>query len=667
VRESPISQRALVLAPRLALILLLAIPFAHFLYVAISRITYPFEIEWLEGEMAVAALRFIENPSLAHLYPPTGDPDFIPHLYPPVYHVVVAALFKLSDSMHLGWGRLVSLFATLGAMAGIGAIVHAWTRSWFAALCAALLYPMFFKASGYWYDLVRVDSLAYLFAVWAAYFMDAGRARWWKLALGCTLSYAAFFTKQTSIFIPALVLFFRGLGDVVRLVRCFRFGAHRVFRRWRRIGSCYLPFLSVLLVFGVATLSTGILIQREPLDAMFFYLLDMPSRHPIFWTFVHQRAPQSLWQHYTFLVWMLPLALWATLLTSRGGTRRSRIILIVLGAFLAVGTHIFAHSGQSMSPPAAPFHPGPFDPVGFAEVIRYVGGSWTSSILPAAALAAGAFGALTVSSLTGGPRLHGGRWVMLLFAAQHVAAVAWVKIGGYLNNFIPLFIVSGVVAGLAIHWLLTAARRPLAQGIVVIGFFGVFALTWFGTTEFAAFWSEDGEVSGEHRRFQKPISDLTEAEAEDWNPLIIDGLRYHRPPDITFGGQIPSDESRRGWEAWIDRVRHLNEDGGVYLPHHNYLGLLAGVPRGPSIDAIRDANYAGQRTPPSLLARIRNRQFRYLLMDFPLEAEWVPGDFRATVGRHYQDPTMLELREPGLEVPVPLTGAPVRPIWLYER
>lgn len=75
-----------------AALLLLAVPLFRFLRVALARFDYPFDLEWTEGGMLVNAQRLLDH---RPLYASPGL-DFIPFMYPPGYHALVAALLRLA-------------------------------------------------------------------------------------------------------------------------------------------------------------------------------------------------------------------------------------------------------------------------------------------------------------------------------------------------------------------------------------------------------------------------------------------------------------------------------------------------------------------------------------------------------------------------------------------
>ncbi|MED5371693.1 MAG: glycosyltransferase family 87 protein [Myxococcota bacterium] len=126
---------------------------------ALQRLDFPFDIEWMEGGMLVHALR-IEQGQPLYAAP---SPDWVPYIYPPFYPWLISALGEPSYLL----GRSISLVGTLAAAAaGIFAL---WRegRSPLWGLAAAGLYLSCYDESGTFYELVRTDALAMGLLTWS--------------------------------------------------------------------------------------------------------------------------------------------------------------------------------------------------------------------------------------------------------------------------------------------------------------------------------------------------------------------------------------------------------------------------------------------------------------------------------------------------------------------
>ena len=80
-----------------------------FLWVAFHRLTYPLDLEWMEGGMLMHAVRIAEGKGI-YLPPST---EFVPYFYTPGYPVVLAILGTIFE---IGYplARSLSLLAWLG-------------------------------------------------------------------------------------------------------------------------------------------------------------------------------------------------------------------------------------------------------------------------------------------------------------------------------------------------------------------------------------------------------------------------------------------------------------------------------------------------------------------------------------------------------------------------
>lgn len=165
-----------------------------FVWVVGHRVAYPYDLEWMEGSMLHHALR------VASGQPIYAAPsiDFIPHLYTPLYPMLVAALGKLCGGVGYLPARSVSVLSFAGALA-IGVY---WARreggSLAAGLAAMALPVAAFADTGGFYDLVRCDSLQLLLTVAGAALAWYGRGSHRLMALAALTLVAGFFAKQTA-------------------------------------------------------------------------------------------------------------------------------------------------------------------------------------------------------------------------------------------------------------------------------------------------------------------------------------------------------------------------------------------------------------------------------------------------------------------------------------
>ncbi|MEZ4319319.1 MAG: hypothetical protein R3F61_17530 [Myxococcota bacterium] len=155
--------------PVLLQVLVDAVPLAIGLWVAnqvlvafSGRLTYPYDLEWMEGGMLAHAWR-VQHWMPLYMEP---DADWIPYIYPPGYPAVVAGLSTVTG-LSATVGRAVSVTGTLAACAAL--VFAGWRhgRSPTAGLLGACLFLACYPDSGAFYDLVRPDALGLGLLSWA--------------------------------------------------------------------------------------------------------------------------------------------------------------------------------------------------------------------------------------------------------------------------------------------------------------------------------------------------------------------------------------------------------------------------------------------------------------------------------------------------------------------
>ncbi len=238
-------------ARRLALAAALVYP-AAYLFIALQRIDYPFEIEWMEGGSAGHVARVLAGEGL--YAPPTLA--FTPFIYPPLYFHGSAWFAQLLGEGFLPL-RLVSLLSSLFCFVLVGRFVARECGDRRAGLLAAGLLAASFEISGAWFDIARVDSLFLLFTLASLYLLRFGKTLSAAVAAG-VLGGCAFFTKQTALVVLAPFL----ICAVVARVRM------------------WVAFSAALAVVVVV----GCLLLDARSDGWFaYYVFDLPAQHRIRW------------------------------------------------------------------------------------------------------------------------------------------------------------------------------------------------------------------------------------------------------------------------------------------------------------------------------------------------------------------------------------------------
>jgi 4-amino-4-deoxy-L-arabinose transferase-like glycosyltransferase len=166
-----------------------------FLVVALLRLTYPFELEWMEGatvdhvRRVLAGKQLYVSPSL----------EFTPYIYTPLYYYVSAGVAELTG---IGFFplRLVSLLSSLGCLLLIFSLARRETGSRLAGLLAMGFFAATYSLTDAWWDVGRVDTLALLLLLGALALLRRPFAVWSHLLAGL-LAWAAFLTKQQALLV----------------------------------------------------------------------------------------------------------------------------------------------------------------------------------------------------------------------------------------------------------------------------------------------------------------------------------------------------------------------------------------------------------------------------------------------------------------------------------
>jgi hypothetical protein len=236
---------------RLAVLAALA-ALGSYLFVALARIDYPFEIEWMEGGSRGHVERIRAG---GELYGPPAL-EFTPFIYPPLYFYVGSWVSPL-----LGGGfpplRALSFAASLACFWLVGWLVRRDSGDSVAGLLAAGLFAASFVISGAWFDIARVDSLFLALTLASVCVLRAGSSTGAGVLAGL-LGAAAFFTKQTALMVLA------------------PFVAYAVVAR----GRLWLAFAGTL----GAVVAAGCLVLAAGTDGWFgYYVFELPRQHEPRW------------------------------------------------------------------------------------------------------------------------------------------------------------------------------------------------------------------------------------------------------------------------------------------------------------------------------------------------------------------------------------------------
>ncbi len=178
---------------RLTLFTLAAWFFGLVLYVTLSRISYPFDLEWMENASLIQVLRLLDG-KLLYVEP---NLEYIPTIYPPFYYYLSSLVAKIIAVRWFLPLRLVSLSASFGIILMIFVIVFRETHSRYWAFIAACFFSATFLVGGAWFDIARVDTLSVFLVIFATFWL--GMSAYPTSLFAGLLFTCAFFTKQTSL------------------------------------------------------------------------------------------------------------------------------------------------------------------------------------------------------------------------------------------------------------------------------------------------------------------------------------------------------------------------------------------------------------------------------------------------------------------------------------
>ncbi len=240
------------LALRTVIAVIAALFIVLYLVLALIRLRYPFELEWIEGGMVNHVDR------LRNGLPLYGAPSvsFTANIYTPLYYVVAAAVSVFTGTGFVAL-RLVSIVASIALLLALGKLAHRETDDRLMAVVAAGLFAACYRISGAWLDIAREDTLCLALLFWGLVVARDARTGRRGIVAGLLVT-LAFFAKQVAL-LPALAV-------VVFLL---------VARRGRPTVIGYAA--TVFVGIGV----TSIVLQLITHGWFGFYVWQLPQEHQV--------------------------------------------------------------------------------------------------------------------------------------------------------------------------------------------------------------------------------------------------------------------------------------------------------------------------------------------------------------------------------------------------
>jgi len=171
-----------------------------YFFTALPRLAYPYDLDFDEDSILMESLRVAQGQPI--YIPPNAT--FDPHVYMPLFFWLGGALLKITGPNLIPL-RLISFAATLTTTFLIYYIAQRESKSQWISIAGAGLFLGGYRINGFWYEVVRVDSLFVALMVGGfALGIYAGNSRA-RLVLSAAVLARAFFTKQPGAFVGVAV------------------------------------------------------------------------------------------------------------------------------------------------------------------------------------------------------------------------------------------------------------------------------------------------------------------------------------------------------------------------------------------------------------------------------------------------------------------------------
>jgi hypothetical protein len=180
------------------ILLIMAIwPMVIVTFIVISRISYPYALERMEGVSLLQVIRILNGQAL-FVQPSI---EYVPLIYPPVYFYLSAFIARI-----LGAGfpalRLVSILSFVVCLFFVFKIIRSVSQDVLVSVAGVGFSAATYPLSGAWFDIARIDTLFVMFCIMGIYYSRGDKTS--DMVIAGILWSLAVFTKQTAIIILIL-------------------------------------------------------------------------------------------------------------------------------------------------------------------------------------------------------------------------------------------------------------------------------------------------------------------------------------------------------------------------------------------------------------------------------------------------------------------------------
>jgi len=285
-----------------------------YLYCAVQRLIFPHEIKWMEGGVLDQVLQILAGRDLY------TEPDwnFATYLYTPFYYYLSAAVSLITGPTFMSI-RLVSLASSVAAAGLLMVIVQRETDSRFAGIISGLFFLSAYKASGFFMDAGRIDSLFLALVLGyacAARYLQSYPGQ----LLAALLGALALMTKQTAVIACVPIAIYLLAIQPARL-------------KW------------VVPLTGTALAAGAMLYFYIASDGWFaYYVFELPQAHRYQWFKFPTLIGNEFLLRYPFVI---AAGVGALLLTTGAQRRRAAFALLLVITLLLAAVLPYMHTGSA--------------------------------------------------------------------------------------------------------------------------------------------------------------------------------------------------------------------------------------------------------------------------------------------------------------------------------